>query len=197
MTSQAWPSGEHPPRRQVAVVALRILLEAVVLFGAFALAPLDLRDEGAWVGPLAMSIALLAIVVVLQIVAVARSPYPGLRAIEALASSFLLLIVLFSALYYGMAQEDPGSFNESLNRVDAVYMTVTIFSTVGFGDLVATSQPGRIAVTVQMLVNMALIGVIVRVLLGTVQQRRAALSSAAPKTDAPENAEKPPVSADG
>ena len=51
---------------------------------------------------------------------------------------------------------------------------MTTFTTVGFGDVVAKSHPARIAVIVQMLVDLVLIGVVARVLLGTIQRREAA-----------------------
>jgi hypothetical protein len=78
-----------------------------------------------------------------------------------------------------MEQAVGGSFSEGLSRIDAVYLTVTIFATVGFGDIVPTTEASRVVVTVQMVVNMALIGVVAKVLLGTVQQRRAALGAGA------------------
>ena len=120
------------------------------------------------------------VVLTLQILAVARSPYPWLRAVEAVAISFPLLIFLFASTYYAMERANPASFNEALNRTDALYLTVTIFATVGFGDIVATSQLARIGVTIQMIADLLLIGVIARVLLGTARQRRAALEAAPP-----------------
>jgi hypothetical protein len=74
-----------------------------------------------------------------------------------------------------MEQARPDSFSEALSRVDAVYLTVTVLATVGFGDIVATSEASRAVVTAQMVVNMVLIGVVAKVLLNTVRRRRAAL----------------------
>ena len=70
-----------------------------------------------------------------------------IRAIEALAATVPLFIVLFAATYFVMARSDPGNFNvQGLDRTDTLYFAVTIFSTVGFGDIVATSTNGRIVV---------------------------------------------------
>lgn len=73
-----------------------------------------------------------------------------------------------------------------MTRVDALYFTVTVFATVGFGDLAAVAEPARVVVTVQMLADLVLIGVIVKVLAGAAQQRRRALLTAreADRTDA-------------
>jgi hypothetical protein len=141
----------------------------------FAFAPLELSVEGSPGFWLAASVLVPCLVLALQILAVARSPYPALRAFEAVSISFPLIILLFASTFYAMSQTYPDSFNSPLTRTDAFYFTVTTFTTVGFGDVVATSEPARIAVTVQMLTDLVLIGVIARVLLGTIQQRRATL----------------------
>jgi len=157
---------------------LRTCVGATVLFLVYAIAPLELSLDGSAGLWLAASVFVPALVLTLQIVAVARSPYPRLRAVEAVAISFPLLIFLFAATYYAMSKTYPDSFDQALTRTDSVYFTVTTFTTVGFGDIVATSEPSRIAVTVQMLADLVMIGVIARVLLGTIQQRRATLERA-------------------
>jgi hypothetical protein len=171
---------DHPSRRDVIASLARVVLGTVVLFGAFALAPLDFRGRDVIGVRLAASVVLPILVLGLQILAVARSPYPRLRAVEAVAISFPLLVCLFASTYYAMGRAYPASFNETLTRTDALYFTVTVFATVGFGDVVGTSQAARIGVTVQMLADLLLIGVIARVLLGTARQRRAALEATPP-----------------
>jgi voltage-gated potassium channel len=168
---------DRPSRRDVIASIARVGLSAAVLFGAFALAPLDFRGRDV------LGVRLAACVVLpMLILAVARSPYPRLRAFEAVSISFPLLICLFASTYYAMGRASPASFNETLTRTDALYFTVTVFATVGFGDVAASSQAARIGVTVQMLADLLLIGVIARVLLGTARQRRAALEAAPPRT---------------
>ena len=56
--------------------------------------------------------------------------------------------------------------------MDALYLTVTVFSTVGFGDISAASQPGRILVTIQMILNLIVLGAGVRLLTGAVKRGR-------------------------
>jgi hypothetical protein len=178
MTSHEGSAPARPGSwRQVAAAIARILFTTVVLFLVYAQAPLELPNDRGAAARLAVSVLVLVVVLTWQIVAVARSPYPAVRAIEAVAFTFPLLIFLFASTYYGMEQAVGGSFSEGLSRIDAVYLTVTIFATVGFGDIVPTTEASRIVVTVQMVVNMALIGVVAKVLLGTVQQRRAALGA--------------------
>ncbi|HET6651751.1 MAG TPA: potassium channel family protein [Nocardioides sp.] len=151
-----------------------MLASTAVMLGLYVQVPLELPDDRATAVRLIVSVLLLAVVVGWEILVVARSPYPGVRAAEAVAVSFPLLIFLFASTYVGMEQARPESFNEPLSRIDGVYLTVTILATVGFGDIVPTTEGARLAVTLQMVVNVLLIGVVAKILLGMVQQRRGA-----------------------
>ena len=71
-----------------------------------------------------------------QIRKVVTSRYPGIRAIEALAVTLPLFLLLFATTYFLVSVHGSGAFTqEHLTRTDALYMTVTIFATVGFGDI--------------------------------------------------------------
>jgi voltage-gated potassium channel len=53
-----------------------------------------------------------------------------------------------------------------LTRSSALYFTVTVFSTVGFGDITAKTDVARLVVTVQMLADLAVVAVVIRLILG-------------------------------
>lgn len=169
--------GTRGPRRQVAASAARVVAGTGVMLGLYVQVPLELPNDRATAIRLILSVLLLAVVVGWEILIVARSPYPGVRAVEAVAVSFPLLIFLFASTYVGMDQARPESFNESLSRIDGVYLAVTIFATVGFGDIVPTTEVARLSVTLQMVVNVLLIGIVAKILLGMVERRRGALGS--------------------
>ncbi len=59
---------------------------------------------------------------------------------------------------------------QPLTRADALYFAVTVFSTVGFGDITPKSEAARVVLIVQMLGDLALLGAGVRVLLGAVRR---------------------------
>jgi hypothetical protein len=59
-----------------------------------------------------------------------------------------------------------------LTRTDALYFTVTVFSTVGFGDIAPKSEVARVVLIVQMLGDLAVLGAGIRILLGAVQRGR-------------------------
>jgi len=110
---------------------------------------------------------------VYQVRAIIKARYPAIRAIEALATTAPLFLLLFAATYFLMAQADLSNFNvQSLTRTDALYFTVTVFTTVGFGDIVATIQLARLVVTVQMILDLGVLGLGIRVFVGAVQRGR-------------------------
>ena len=88
-----------------------------------------------------------------------------------------MLLVVFASTYWIVAAQQAGAFTEPLNRTDGLYFTVTVFSTVGFGDITPVSQLARVLVTVQMLVGLVTVGLIAKLVVGAVQvavARRAA-----------------------
>src|SRR4030095_7505227 len=50
-------------------------------------------------------------------------------------------------------------FTEPLNRTDALYFTITVFSTVGFGDIAPLATAARVTTMVQMLGDLVVVGV--------------------------------------
>ena len=102
-----------------------------------------------------------------------------MRAIEALAITVPLFLLLFASAYFVMEKGSPASFSHPLTRTDALYFTVTTFSTVGYGDITPASQTARVVVTVQMLLDLLAIGLGIRVFVGAVQMARQSRPAAA------------------
>jgi len=105
-----------------------------------------------------------------QVKAVTRSRHPALKATEALAATAPLFLLLFAAAYFLLAQADASNVNvETLNRTDSLYFTVTVFATVGFGDITAASETARVLVTGQMILDLIVLGLGVRAFVGAVE----------------------------
>ena len=60
-----------------------------------------------------------------------------------------------------------------MSRSDALYLTVTIFATVGFGDISAQTESARLFVTSQMLLDLVVLGLVIQVILGAVKRGKA------------------------
>jgi voltage-gated potassium channel len=187
MTPYAMQADSRPEQRVITWGVLRSLLWLTLLVVLYFLGPLDeLRLLPLGVS-LAFAGALLLAIGAFEIRAISRSPYPGLRGIEALAVTVPLYVLLFAAGYYVMASNDPASFNvDGLTRTDTLYFTVTIFSSVGFGDIFATSQGARLLVTVQMVINLLVLGAGIRIFIGAVRRTRASRTPNPPIGTEPE-----------
>jgi voltage-gated potassium channel len=162
-------------RRRVLGSVLRVVVVTGTLLVVYATAPFDQRPDRSIAAQLFVALLVLVAVMGLQIRSVTRSPYPTLRGVETVAVSVPLLVLSFAATYVTLAQADHASFTESLSRVDGVYFAVTVLATVGFGDIAATSETARVLVTLQMIVDLILVGLIAKVLVGAVRRRREAL----------------------
>lgn len=167
------------PGPYVARMVLRAVAVAAVVMSWYFLAPLDRSWDAATVVALGIGLLLVAAAACWQIWAIVRSPYPRLRAMGALVFSFPVLILLFATSFLLLGQDDPEAFSQRLTRVGALYLAMTVFSTVGFGDITPVSDGARILVMVQMLVDLVYVGLLVRALMEAARvgaERRAAES---------------------
>jgi hypothetical protein len=151
---------------------LRALGSIAALVALYYVLPLDHASTAVAVTILVVGLVALIAVVALQVRWILRSPFPGLTAVEALATSVPFFLLLFASSYVVMASMSASSFSEPLTRSDTLYFTVTVFSTVGFGDITAKTETARLVVTGQMIADLVIVGLAVKVIVGAVRQRR-------------------------
>jgi Na+/glutamate symporter len=168
-------------RRRLAVVCLlRAIVGSTLLVVIYYRLPLTDRDGIRPGAGLAVGLLLFVAVVTVQVWQISRSQYPLLRAVEALATAVPLYLLLYAASYYVMGQEQAAAFSETLDRTDSLYFTITVFSTVGFGDITPVSEPARVVTMVQMLANLLIFGVAARLLVNAVSSGLRRRTEAAP-----------------
>jgi voltage-gated potassium channel len=156
-------------RRRLAVTSLlRSLVVSVAIVVGYFILPMS-RLEGAIAAELGGGLAVVTLLLGWQIREISRSPYPRVRAIGALATSVPLFLAVFATTYYLMGRAQPETFSEPLTRLDAAYFTVTVFATVGFGDIVAVSEAARAVATVQILGDLVILGLVARAVFTAVQ----------------------------
>ncbi|MEW2625238.1 potassium channel family protein [Streptomyces sp. NPDC048106] len=175
------PAGRTPPgdapgsgyggaeRRAAAASFARTAAILTGLVVAYYLVPLDTRSAPATALLLVCGLLAVALVFGREAWQIMHSPHPRLKAVEALAATVGLYLVVFASVYHIIEHDTPGSFSEPLTRTDALYFTLTTFTTVGFGDITARSEAGRVAVMCQMVCGLLLVGVAVRLLAVAVQ----------------------------
>ena len=159
-------------RRVVTIALVRTALSGAVLVLIYFTIPLSQLTEGGAALLLTAGLIGVAVVLALQIRATITSSYPALQAVEALGLSVPLILLLFSATHYLLGVESPENYTERLSRLDALYFSVTMFATVGFGDIAPVSPLARVISMLQMLANLVFLGVVARVLFGAVAESR-------------------------
>ena len=160
-------------QRGITLGLLRALGITAVLIALYYLAPLNQLTGISLLLSLIIGLLVLAAMTVYQVWAILRAVHPGVRAVEALATTVLLFLLLFAATYFLLSHTSSSNFNvHALTRTDSIYFTVTVFATVGFGDISPASQAARLVVTAQMIFNLTVLGLGVRLIVGAVQQAR-------------------------
>ena len=175
------PRGTPRERRRALTLSLtRTLVNVTVVLVGYYLLPLDRTFGWGTVTVLALGLLLVTALVGWQVRSILRSPHPALRAVETLALTVPLVLVLFAVAYVVLDRSDPQSFSEPLTRTDALYLVVTVFATVGFGDITAVTEVARALVTLQMVVDLVVLGLVFKVVLDAVERSGARRSLGLP-----------------
>jgi hypothetical protein len=165
VTPHQWAELDRRSRRREIIATLvdAVLACALLLFIYYLVPFEDLRSAQTLIR-LVLGLIVFAGVLAWQLRRVTRAQFPVLRAVHALAVTIPLFLVVFAAVYRSLAHGSEAPFSEALDHTGALYLAITIFSTVGFGDITPESDLARIVVSIQMLLDLVVIGVVVRLL---------------------------------
>jgi len=176
-TTEALAWFETQPRPLLMKAAARIVASTALLLLVYFQIPIGGGATTWGIVTLLASLVAFALAVGLQMKRIVEAPLPQLRAIETVTTAIPVFVIIFALVYVTMSETQPDSFNEHVTRVGALYFTVAVFTTVGFGDIVARSDPARALVTVQMLLDLVILGGLVRAIIGAsrigLERRRA------------------------
>jgi hypothetical protein len=162
-------------RRLVAASLLRAGASVAALVVVYYLVPLDRPLQPATLIGFGLGLVGFAAVIAWDVRAILVSDVPRLRAVQAVAVGLAVLLLLFASIYLRISHANPDSFTEPLSRTDSLYFTITVFATVGFGDITPRTEIARIITMIQMLVGLVVVGLVARILVGAVRtavQRR-------------------------
>lgn len=160
----------RPVARELTAFAARTSLMIVLLTACYFILPADgpITDYTSGLRTGGSILALLGFVLVLrQQIRAFRHRFSIWGRAEALLTVLYLLILVFAITYDRMAMANPDQFVGLATRSDALYFTVTIVSTVGFGDIHAAGAAARSVVTAQMLINVFYVGAALRMMTGS------------------------------
>lgn len=169
-------------RREAARTVGWVALVWVALLTVYFLLPLEGSRGGRHVVGLVGSVAVFIAATAWQVRRIRAAELPRIRAVSAIGALVPLYLVLFSSIYVAMSNADPSSFSMPLNHVRGLYFTITTVATVGYGDIVAASDGSRLMVSAQMLLNLVLLGSVVR-LLAHVARTRVDQADGAPSVE--------------
>ena len=165
MSTTHWTELSRRQRtREVVVTTIAVTATWVLLFAIYYLVPFTDRTAGESLVRLVVAIAAFGAVLAWQLRRVLRADRPGLRAVQALGGVIPLFLLTFAGLYLSLSEASTNDFSEPLDHTGALYLAITVFSTVGFGDITPQSDVARIATSIQMLLDLVVIGAVVRLL---------------------------------
>jgi hypothetical protein len=160
-----------PDRRSQVRAVITVVVESFIATAVLLVLYYVVPTPGSIVvGSLACAVIFLG-VVGLELRGIVRNPRPVARAVVAMSRILPLFIVLFAWLYVAISLSDPRTFSEPLTRAGSLYFTITVLSTVGFGDITPITDAARLVVAVQMLCDLVVIVVVVKLITGVVKRR--------------------------
>lgn len=134
---------------------------AVVLLAYYLMPDPRISQGRVWLY-VALATLVLSLLSVWQLKAIGKSANPRVRALQTVALIVPAFVVIYAMIYVQMSIWDPAYFNVPLSKTSALYFSMTIFSTVGFGDIVANQDVSRAVVMIQMATNVLFIGLLLR-----------------------------------
>jgi voltage-gated potassium channel len=166
--------------RVVMVVGLRSAATTAALIAAYYLVPVRAKTHTQQVLWLLAALAVFAAIVAFQIRIILNSPHPWQRAVESVTMAVPLFLIVFARIYLTLSTYTSDAFSSNLDRTGSLYFTITVFSTVGFGDITPKTDFARVIVSAQMLLDLVLFGAIIKLLLGAVQRNIATRTAEPP-----------------
>lgn len=160
--TQPSTSGRSVSAGRLMTTVARIVVSVAALVVLYVAAPLTTDTTLGAIVVMVLAIVAFTLSFAYHLRELQRSPEPILRAINLSVVMLVLFILGFALTYLALANANPGSFSQPLGKLSAVYFTVSVLATVGFGDITATTDAARAVVTFQMLSGLVLFGALVR-----------------------------------
>ncbi len=161
-------TSQSPRRKSQELVMLslfgaRTVIPAAIILAVYALLPV--ADVVGQVGAglvIVMALLVYTYLVIRQMRRLATSKTPLMLVGQSLVLAVVLFVAIFALGYAALSANNPSYFNEPLTKASALYFSMTVTSTVGFGDIVAVNDTSRSLVTFQMFMALVVLAAAVR-----------------------------------
>jgi voltage-gated potassium channel len=166
---------DRPARRKALLAAVtRTVIAVVLILGIYFILPVgtgkDLSSSAVIIRGV-VALGLFGFALAMRFRRIQTAELPEVRAVEGAVTALFIFLVLVAMVHLSVSATWPGSYSEQLTSGSALYFTTTVFATVGFGDIVAVSERARMVVTGQMIIDLAVLALIVRVLFTAAKSR--------------------------
>ena len=158
--------------KQLVLTFVLTLVVVAVMVAVYSVAP---EPDGTWSNWQFIVFGTLCLAGYLGLIVASLRPLP--RSSHPFIDGALFVVVLatvmilsYSWMYLSLSNANPNSFTEVLDKPTAVYFTVTVLSTVGFGDITPSLQTPRMVTMSQMLLGFTLFTIAIRAVTQTARQ---------------------------
>lgn len=163
--------GARPSRTEILTALFWTIVRVALSFLLIGLMLTLLPDvpDGRFAVPLVLAIVMTSLYIWYfrrQLSSVYKAKFPTLRAVEALILVATMFLAIFSMFYVLISVNDRGAFTEPLDAFTGYYFSLTVLATVGFGDITPVTSLARSVTMVQMALDLAFIGVAIKVIGG-------------------------------
>jgi uncharacterized membrane protein len=119
-----------------------------------------------------LGVAGAATLIVRQVINFRLAARDGRVRFRGLLIAIYLTVLFFALSYYVLETSHEGQIASLDTRLDALYLSLSTVSTVGFGDIHAAGQAGRAIVTLQMAFNLLFVSLALSAARAPVSGRR-------------------------
>lgn len=81
--------------------------------------------------------------------------------VKKLVIAYVVCIIFFALIYFFCSPEELCNFNKELSPVSALYFSVVTITTLGYGDILPTSELMQVVISIQALLGIIILGMLI------------------------------------
>ncbi|MBU1390227.1 MAG: potassium channel family protein [Gammaproteobacteria bacterium] len=81
--------------------------------------------------------------------------------VKKLVIAYFVCIIFFALIYFFCSPEELCNFNKELSPVSALYFSVVTITTLGYGDILPTSELMQVVISIQALLGIIILGMLI------------------------------------